>query len=122
METFLARNLVPGDVVYLNIGDRVPADIRIFEAIDLAIDESSFTGETEPAQKSTAPLLKTNGLTSKRNIAFMGTLVRCGNGKVSFAQILNTWKYLGTSASLSSSTYIAVSRDTGNRSEYGRKQ
>lgn len=81
VETFLARNLVPGDIVYLNIGDRVPADIRIFEAIDLAIDESSFTGETEPAQKSTAPLLKTNGLTSKRNIAFMGTLVRCGNGK-----------------------------------------
>lgn len=69
--------------MYLNIGDRVPADIRIFEAIDLAIDESSFTGEIEPAQKSTAPLLKTNGLTSKKNIAFMGTLVRCGNGKVS---------------------------------------
>lgn len=81
VETFLARNLVPGDVVYLNIGDRVPADVRIFEAIDLAIDESSFTGETEPAQKSTAPLLKANGLTTKRNIAFMGTLVRCGNGK-----------------------------------------
>ncbi|KAL6434028.1 hypothetical protein ACFW04_005880 [Cataglyphis niger] len=81
VETFLARHLVPGDIVYLNIGDRVPADIRIFEATDLAIDESSFTGETEPAQKSTAPLLKTNGLTSKRNIAFMGTLVRCGNGK-----------------------------------------
>ncbi|XP_017794138.1 PREDICTED: calcium-transporting ATPase type 2C member 1 [Habropoda laboriosa] len=81
VETFLARNLVPGDIIYLNIGDRVPADIRIFEAIDLAIDESSFTGETEPAQKSTAPILKTNGLTTKRNIAFMGTLVRCGNGK-----------------------------------------
>ncbi|XP_017759240.1 PREDICTED: calcium-transporting ATPase type 2C member 1 isoform X1 [Eufriesea mexicana] len=81
METFLARNLVPGDIVYLNIGDRVPADIRIFEAIALAIDESSFTGETEPAEKSTAPLLKANGLTTKRNIAFMGTLVRCGNGK-----------------------------------------
>ncbi|XP_076238710.1 secretory pathway calcium atpase isoform X2 [Calliopsis andreniformis] len=81
VETFLARNLVPGDIVYLNIGDRVPADIRIFEAIDLAIDESSFTGETEPAQKSTAPLLKANGLTTKKNIAFMGTLVRCGNGK-----------------------------------------
>lgn len=74
--------------MYLNIGDRVPADIRIFEAIDLAIDESSFTGETEPAQKSTAPLLKTNGLTSKRNIAFMGTLVRCGNGKVNSVQAI----------------------------------
>jgi P-type E1-E2 ATPase len=89
VETFLARDLVPGDIVYLNIGDRVPADVRIFEAIDLAIDESSFTGETEPAQKSTAPLLKTNGLTSKRNIAFMGTLIRCGNGKVSSILKLN---------------------------------
>ncbi|KAK7791810.1 hypothetical protein R5R35_005115 [Gryllus longicercus] len=81
LETFLARNLVPGDVVHLNVGDRVPADLRLFEAIDLAIDESSFTGETEPATKSTAPVLKTNGHTSKKNIAFMGTLVRCGNGK-----------------------------------------
>lgn len=87
VETFLARNLVPGDIVYLNIGDRIPADIRIFEATDLAIDESSFTGETEPSQKSTAPLLKSNGLTSKRNIAFMGTLVRCGNGKVNLFKL-----------------------------------
>ncbi|XP_076621461.1 secretory pathway calcium atpase [Colletes latitarsis] len=89
LETFLARNLVPGDIVYLNIGDRVPADIRIFEAIDLTIDESSFTGETEPAQKSTAPLLKANGLTTKKNIVFMGTLVRCGNGK---GIVVNTGK------------------------------
>lgn len=81
LETFLARDLVPGDIVYLNIGDRVPADIRLFETIDLAIDESSFTGETEPAQKSAAPLLKTNGYSTKKNIAFMGTLVRCGNAK-----------------------------------------
>jgi P-type Ca2+ transporter type 2C len=79
----LARNLVPGDVVNLNVGDRVPADLRLFEAHGLAIDESSFTGETEPASKVIVPLLKTNGHTSKRNIAFMGTLVRCGNGKVS---------------------------------------
>ncbi|KAI5716296.1 hypothetical protein M8J76_004136 [Diaphorina citri] len=81
VDTFLARNLVPGDIVYLNVGDRVPADIRLFEGIDLAIDESSFTGETEPATKVTSPMLKTNGHTSMRNIAFMGTLVRCGNGK-----------------------------------------
>lgn len=82
METFFARDLVPGDIVHLNVGDRVPADIRLFESIDLAIDESSFTGETEPAAKMVAPVLKNNGHTSKRNIAFMGTLVRCGNGKV----------------------------------------
>ncbi|XP_014260300.1 calcium-transporting ATPase type 2C member 1 isoform X1 [Cimex lectularius] len=81
LESFLAKELVPGDIVHLNIGDRVPADLRLFEAIDLAIDESSFTGETEAAVKNTAPVLKLNGHTSMTNIAFMGTLVRCGNGK-----------------------------------------
>ncbi|XP_071039665.1 calcium-transporting ATPase type 2C member 1 isoform X2 [Parasteatoda tepidariorum] len=80
-ETFLAKNLVPGDVVLLSIGDRVPADLRLFEAVDLAIDESSFTGETEPSNKVTKPLEKTNGITSRRNVAFMGTLVRCGVAK-----------------------------------------
>lgn len=84
LETFLARELVPGDVIYLNVGDRVPADVRLFEAIDLSIDESSFTGETEPARKCTEMLLN-NSLnkdhTTMKNIAFMGTLVRCGNGK-----------------------------------------
>ncbi|KFM74616.1 Calcium-transporting ATPase type 2C member 1, partial [Stegodyphus mimosarum] len=80
-ETFLAKNLVPGDIVYLGIGDRVPADLRLFEAVDIAIDESSFTGETEPSSKVTKPLEKTNGITSMHNIAFMGTLVRCGVAK-----------------------------------------
>ena len=43
---FLARELVPGDIVHLNVGDRVPADLRIYEAIDMEIDESSFTGNS----------------------------------------------------------------------------
>ncbi|XP_034252595.1 calcium-transporting ATPase type 2C member 1 isoform X2 [Thrips palmi] len=81
LQTFLARDLVPGDVVYLSVGDRVPADLRLFETIKLEIDESSFTGETEPAAKSTGPIMKSNGHTSKTNMAFMGTLIRSGNGK-----------------------------------------
>ncbi len=81
-ETFLARCLVPGDIVLLTTGDRVPADLRLFEAVDLSIDESSFTGETEPSLKTTYPMnSKSNGVSDKRNIAFMGTLVRCGNGR-----------------------------------------
>ncbi|KAG8190383.1 hypothetical protein JTE90_022027 [Oedothorax gibbosus] len=80
-EAFLAKNLVPGDIVLLSIGDRVPADLRLFEAIDLSVDESSFTGETEPSNKVTMPLEKTNGISSRHNIAFMGTLVRCGVAK-----------------------------------------
>ncbi|XP_055318716.1 calcium-transporting ATPase type 2C member 1 isoform X6 [Sitodiplosis mosellana] len=94
VESFLARELVPGDIVLLNVGDRVPADCRLFETIDLAIDESSFTGETEPASKTSEVMFNsslnnstngTNGITKDhtrmRNIAFMGTLVRCGSGK-----------------------------------------
>lgn len=79
----MARELVPGDVVRLSVGDRVPADLRLFEAVDLCIDESSFTGETEPADKNVAPVSNPNGThTEYTNIAFMGTLVRCGFGKV----------------------------------------
>lgn len=90
METFLARELVPGDIVHLNVGDRVPADCRLYETNDLSIDESSFTGETEPAQKSSDIVFSsTNNKdhTKMKNISFMGTLVRCGNGKVGNGQI-----------------------------------
>ncbi|KAF5292486.1 hypothetical protein FQA39_LY14033 [Lamprigera yunnana] len=81
-DTFLARELVPGDIVLLNIGDRILADLWLFESIDLTIDECSFTGETEPAHKQTAPVLRSNGThSSKSNIAFMGTLLCCGSGK-----------------------------------------
>ncbi|XP_072947755.1 calcium-transporting ATPase type 2C member 1 [Epargyreus clarus] len=81
VEHFLARNLVPGDIVHLNVGDRVPADLRLYDSTDLAIDESSFTGETEPAVKSVLPNKAAAGRVNKDNIAFMGTLVRCGNAK-----------------------------------------
>ncbi|CAG9782092.1 unnamed protein product [Diatraea saccharalis] len=81
LEHFLARNLVPGDIVHLNVGDRVPADLRLYESTDLAIDESSFTGETEPAVKNVLPSKAAAGRVNKDNIAFMGTLVRCGNAK-----------------------------------------
>lgn len=83
LETFLAQDLIPGDIIVLNIGDRVPADIRLFEAVELAVDESSFTGETEPVVKSTEVQAKkvSNGISERKNVAFMGTLVRCGRGK-----------------------------------------
>ncbi|KAG7295830.1 ATPase-P-type (transporting)-HAD super-sub IC, partial [Plutella xylostella] len=81
LEHFLARNLVPGDVVQLSVGDRVPADVRLSECAELAIDESSFTGETEPAVKNTLPSQASAGRVNKDNVAFMGTLIRCGNAK-----------------------------------------
>ncbi|XP_073702611.1 calcium-transporting ATPase type 2C member 1 isoform X1 [Garra rufa] len=83
LEHLLARELVPGDTVCLSVGERVPADLRLFEAIDLSVDESSLTGETTPSTKTSAPQpAATNGdITSRSNIAFMGTLVRCGKAK-----------------------------------------
>ncbi|XP_041377017.1 calcium-transporting ATPase type 2C member 1-like [Gigantopelta aegis] len=82
-ETFLAKELVPGDIVILSIGDRVPADIRLIEAIDLSIDESSFTGETQSVNKTvnTQNDSEKNQISQRRNIAYMGTLVRTGRGK-----------------------------------------
>lgn len=71
--------------MHIQVGDRVPADIRLYEAIDLSIDESSFTGETEPSNKSTEIVLshgQHKNHSTMKNIAFMGTLVRCGSGKV----------------------------------------
>uniref|UniRef100_A0A8B9K3J6 P-type Ca(2+) transporter n=1 Tax=Astyanax mexicanus TaxID=7994 RepID=A0A8B9K3J6_ASTMX len=83
LEHLLARELVPGDTVCLSVGERVPADLRLFEAVDLSLDESSLTGETTPCSKTSAPQpAATNGdITSRSNIAFMGTLVRCGKAK-----------------------------------------
>ncbi|XP_058601841.1 calcium-transporting ATPase type 2C member 1 isoform X2 [Onychostoma macrolepis] len=83
LEHLLARELVPGDTVCLSVGERVPADLRLFEAMDLSVDESSLTGETTPSTKTSSPQpAATNGdITSRSNIAFMGTLVRCGKAK-----------------------------------------
>ncbi|XP_053183338.1 calcium-transporting ATPase type 2C member 1 [Scomber japonicus] len=83
LQHLLARELVPGDTVCLSVGERVPADLRLFEALDLTLDESSLTGETTPCSKSTSHQSPTtNGdIASRSNVAFMGTLVRCGKAK-----------------------------------------
>lgn len=84
LSNFLARGLVPGDTVIIRVGDRVPGDMRLIEAHDLAIDESSFTGESVPIYKSID--LQSNSSSKKKgstqkNVAYMGTLVTTGHGK-----------------------------------------
>ncbi|KAJ3384268.1 High affinity Ca2+/Mn2+ P-type ATPase-like protein [Lobulomyces angularis] len=81
--TLLANELIPGDVVRFSSGDRVPADVRLISSIDLEIDESSLTGENRPCKKHSEDLdinPEDLPLAERRNIAFMGTLVRGGNG------------------------------------------
>ena len=73
------RRIVPGDVIFLAEGDRVPADARLIEVNQLKIDLSSLTGESEP-QLRTLDRTHDNILES-RNMAFSGTLIQCGDGK-----------------------------------------
>ena len=76
-----ARELVPGDILLLQAGDRVPADARLFDIHDLSIDESGFTGEIKIVSKFEKVLEKNNDFVDRLNVAFMGTLVRTGNGR-----------------------------------------
>ncbi|CAF0901739.1 unnamed protein product [Adineta ricciae] len=79
-----ARDLVPGDLCILEIGDRVPADLRLTEANEMSVDESSFTGETKPSNKSVEPISfnsRQTSISDRRNITFMGTHVLSGNAK-----------------------------------------
>jgi len=77
-----SEELVPGDIVLLNVGGRVPADLRLFEAAGLQIDESTLTGESEPSGKKTAALSSGDVILAEQsNMAFMGTIVSSGKGR-----------------------------------------
>lgn len=78
----LSRDLVPGDVVVLAAGDRVPADGRLLEAASLRINEASLTGESLPVSKGVEPLPRESFLGDRKNMAFMGTSVDGGRGKI----------------------------------------
>jgi len=75
-----STEIVPGDIVSLEVGDIVPADIRLFKDDNFFIDESSLTGESVPVQKNSQPMpTKETQLYKAKNIAFMGTTVSEGN-------------------------------------------
>lgn len=80
VERIPAADLVPGDIVLLEQGDGVPADIRILEANYLEIDESALTGESSPVLKSSGPLTGCVPLLDCENLAFMGANVTRGRG------------------------------------------
>jgi cation-transporting ATPase F len=74
-------DLVPGDVVLLQSGDRVPADLRLFWVRGLQVDESSLTGESVPASKHANPVALDTILADRCNLAYAGTLVIAGQAE-----------------------------------------
>lgn len=76
-----AADLVPGDIVLLSAGDKVPADLRMLYARSLRIDEAVLTGESEPAGKRTEAVAQDAALGDRTDMAFSGTLVRDGSGE-----------------------------------------
>lgn len=77
-----AREIVPGDLIVLETGDKVPADARIIEEINLQINESILTGESHPVKKTTFPLENIGlALGDRKNMAYAGTIVVSGRAK-----------------------------------------
>ncbi|MCK4866951.1 MAG: cation-transporting P-type ATPase [Alphaproteobacteria bacterium] len=93
--TVPAETLVPGDIVLLQSGDRVPADLRLLETKSLQIQESALTGESEAVEKATEPVARETELGDRTPMAYAGTLVTYGKG-------------------------IGVAVETANRTEIGR--
>ncbi|MBE9553214.1 MAG: cation-transporting P-type ATPase [Proteobacteria bacterium] len=78
--TVPAETLVPGDIVLLQSGDRVPADLRLLGTKSLQIQESALTGESEAVEKATEPVAQETELGDRASMAYAGTLVTYGKG------------------------------------------
>lgn len=90
--TLPASELVPGDIVIIEAGNIIPADIRLFEVDELQVDESSLTGESYPVNKTT-DVIKEVGLpvAERKNVVFKNSLITHGRGKgIVVATALNT--------------------------------
>ena len=82
MEVIPAKELVPGDIVVLDTGDYVPADLRIIEAVNLKSQEASLTGESVPVDKKTEKIENTEvDLGDRDNMLFSSSLITYGRGK-----------------------------------------
>ena len=76
-----AAQLVPGDIVLIEAGNRVPADGRLFVAATIEIEEAALTGESAPTLKDTATISKESGIGDRLNMVFMNTAVTRGRGE-----------------------------------------
>ncbi|MCW4025136.1 MAG: cation-translocating P-type ATPase [Candidatus Bathyarchaeota archaeon] len=90
-----ASQLVPGDIIMLYTGDKVPVDARLIETFSLKLEEAALTGESAPVDKNTAPLPDETQLNDRKNMVFTGTVLVYGRAK-------------------------AIVTDTGMKTEFGK--
>ena len=80
LEIIPSENLVPGDEIFLEMGDKVPADARLIETKNLKVNESMLNGESMPSEKHTEALQGDPVLADRKNMIYMGTVVSSGKG------------------------------------------
>jgi len=107
-QTIHARDIVPGDVILIEAGDKVPADARILSAYNLEIDESMLTGESVAVSKNEKTLEKEAAIGDRSNIAFGGTGVTHGRGKA-IVYATGSYTEIGKIASLLHETEDVIS-------------
>ena len=76
-----AKELVPGDIIVLETGDRVPADSRLVEVFNLQAQEASLTGESQSVKKNTGVVEEKTGIADRKNMVFASTIIVSGRGK-----------------------------------------
>ncbi len=77
-----AHELVPGDIVFLEAGNFIPADLRLMEAVNLRVEEAALTGESMPVEKNAVAIVDAeSSIGDRKNTAFMGTLASYGRGR-----------------------------------------
>jgi len=81
LQVIPSRNLVSGDIILLEAGDYIPADLRIIESFNLKVEEASLTGESVPSEKNSAVITGDAALGDRNNMGFMSTVVTYGRGK-----------------------------------------
>ncbi len=80
-QRILAKELVPGDIIILEEGEKIPADARLIEVISLETHESALTGESTPVAKEINPLKEKKSVAEQSNMIFSGTVITKGRGK-----------------------------------------
>jgi Ca2+-transporting ATPase len=81
VEVLPARQIVPGDILMLETGEKVPADARLIEVSNLKVNEATLTGESMPVEKSTEPVGENVSVAERKNLVYMGTIITYGRAR-----------------------------------------